>query len=85
MTSYQENELKRRPYTTMTLAYLASQFCTELGPAQPQLSDLFMANHFFVLGYGRANLTVPPPRREAVSPCNSFLYSVRGGMKIRLD
>ena len=25
------------------------------------------------------NLNVPPLRREAVNPFNSFLYSVRGG------
>ena len=37
MTTYQENDSERRPYMTMTLACLASQFCTELDPAQPQL------------------------------------------------
>ena len=37
MTTYQENDSGRRPYTTITLGCLASQFCTDLGPAQPQL------------------------------------------------
>ena len=27
----------KKPYRKMTLACIASQFCTELGPAQPQL------------------------------------------------
>ena len=48
----------------------------------------FFLSSDFVHGYGRGNLTARPPCREAVSPCNFFLYSVRGGgvgMKIRLD
>ena len=32
-----ENYMGRKPYRKMTLACLASQLCTELGPAQPQL------------------------------------------------
>ena len=33
----------------------------------------FFLSSDFVHGYGRGNLTVQPPRREAVIPCNFFL------------
>ena len=32
-----EKKTLRKPYMKMTLGCLVSQFCTELGPAQPQL------------------------------------------------
>ena len=64
------------------MAYLAN-FVLTLAQLSPSLFfhflTLFMANDLFVYGYDGGNLTVLPPRREAVSPFNSFLYSVRGG------
>ena len=42
-------------------------------------SDFFMANDLFLHGYVQGNLTDPPPRIEAVSPCNSFQYYVVSG------
>ena len=41
---------KWKPYRKqMTLACLASQFCTELGPAQPQLVSFFLGKQFLLL------------------------------------
>ena len=36
-----EKKTLEKPYRKITLACLVIQFCTELGPAQPQLVSLF--------------------------------------------
>ena len=49
-TSIEESRPQCKPYRKqMTLACLASQFCTELGPAQPQLVIFIIV----ILGFGK--------------------------------